>query len=286
MKNISNRMEETKELIISADDFGLNKEVNQGILLCFKKGIVTSASLLVNGGGFYNALEIIRNNPTLDVGLHLNVFSGRPLTNMKYVVDSKNNFLDNPVKFLFKYCIYKNKIKKEILEEFTRQIEVCLAHNVAISHLDTEKHLHVIPGIFESLLRLAEKYKIKYVRFPFEKIVTTCLKVDGSQLLKIKIANFFLRKNQVLLKNSCNIRTTDNFYGIALSGNFSFQNLKVLFEDLKLGVNELSCHPGMTDEGGTYIDKHRAEEFKVLINPRIKEYLLQNDIKLTSFIEN
>ena len=60
-----------KQLIVNADDLGLTPGVNRGILRAFRDGIVTSASLLVTGSAFEEAVTLARQNPELDVGLHL-----------------------------------------------------------------------------------------------------------------------------------------------------------------------------------------------------------------------
>ena len=79
-----NHQMEHISLIVNADDFGLNKCVNRGIIKAFNNGIVTSASLLVNRNGYEDALKNISENPKLGIGIHLNVFRGKPLTNPKY----------------------------------------------------------------------------------------------------------------------------------------------------------------------------------------------------------
>lgn len=38
-----------KTLIVNSDDFGLTHSINQGIIKCFKDGIVSSTSILLNG---------------------------------------------------------------------------------------------------------------------------------------------------------------------------------------------------------------------------------------------
>ena len=60
-----------KQLIVNADDLGLTTAVNRGILRAFQDGIVTSASLLVTGSAFEDAVALARLNPELEVGLHL-----------------------------------------------------------------------------------------------------------------------------------------------------------------------------------------------------------------------
>lgn len=70
----------TKYLIINADDFGLSKSVNRGILESYHKGIVSSTTLMTNMVGFEDAVEIAKREPGLGVGLHFNLSYGRPLS--------------------------------------------------------------------------------------------------------------------------------------------------------------------------------------------------------------
>ena len=66
-----------KQLIVNADDLGLTPGVNRGILRAFQDGIVTSASLLVTGSAFEEAVALAWQNPELDVGLHLTLVEER-----------------------------------------------------------------------------------------------------------------------------------------------------------------------------------------------------------------
>jgi predicted glycoside hydrolase/deacetylase ChbG (UPF0249 family) len=59
-----------RHLLINADDFGLSIGVNQGIADCHIRGVVTSASLMVNRPGVLEAVAISRELPQLSIGLH------------------------------------------------------------------------------------------------------------------------------------------------------------------------------------------------------------------------
>src|SRR3989442_11210561 len=69
-----------KLLIVTADDLGLTRRVNEAIEKAHREGIVTTASLMVNGGAFESAAGILNDNPKLDAGLHLNLTEGKPAT--------------------------------------------------------------------------------------------------------------------------------------------------------------------------------------------------------------
>src|SRR4030042_5568247 len=69
-----------KKVIINADDFGLSPGVNRGILCGFRDGIVTSTTMMVNLPAFDDAVQIIKENPDLPVGIHLTLLWGKPVT--------------------------------------------------------------------------------------------------------------------------------------------------------------------------------------------------------------
>lgn len=68
-----------KRLIINADDFGLAGSVNLAVVRGFREGVLTSATLMVNGAAYAEAVEAARANPGLGVGVHLNILRGRPV---------------------------------------------------------------------------------------------------------------------------------------------------------------------------------------------------------------
>lgn len=67
-----------KRLIVNADDFGASEGVNGGILECHVHGIVTSASLMVDGAAAREAAAAAREHARLSLGLHF-VDDGRDL---------------------------------------------------------------------------------------------------------------------------------------------------------------------------------------------------------------
>src|SRR4030095_10203596 len=60
----------TSHLIVNADDFGQAPGINEGILECHTRGVVTSASLMVTGQAVAEAASMSRDHPRLSVGLH------------------------------------------------------------------------------------------------------------------------------------------------------------------------------------------------------------------------
>jgi hypothetical protein len=57
--------------IVNADDLGKSEEIDRGIFEAHDRGIVTSASLLVDGPDAAAALRLAKQRPDLSVGIHV-----------------------------------------------------------------------------------------------------------------------------------------------------------------------------------------------------------------------
>lgn len=66
-------------LIINGDDFGLTRGCNLGLVDSFRRGVMTSTSLMVNMPAAEDAAGLWRENRDMSVGLHLNITAGFPL---------------------------------------------------------------------------------------------------------------------------------------------------------------------------------------------------------------
>jgi chitin disaccharide deacetylase len=66
-------MSDERILIVNADDFGQSAGINAGIVEAHRRGIVTSASLMVRGSAAAEAVELGRDCPALSLGLHLDL---------------------------------------------------------------------------------------------------------------------------------------------------------------------------------------------------------------------
>ncbi|MHC4358726.1 MAG: ChbG/HpnK family deacetylase, partial [Planctomycetota bacterium] len=98
-----------KALIVTADDFGMSRNINEAVVRAFREGILTSASLVVGGPAFEHAVELARANPGLSVGLHVVLVQGKstlPRKEIPSLVDSDNNFSQNPTSAGLKYFFH------------------------------------------------------------------------------------------------------------------------------------------------------------------------------------
>ena len=85
-----------KQLVVNADDFGFTPDVNQGIVEAHRGGILTATTLMANGAAFEDAVRLGRETPTLDIGCHLVLVSGRSLVSGKPLPSSVAQLLGAP----------------------------------------------------------------------------------------------------------------------------------------------------------------------------------------------
>lgn len=270
-------------LIVNADDFGESEEVTSGIIEAHRNGIVTSTSLLANMPGFEHAVTLALKHPTLHIGAHLNMYRGPSLTECPYLAEN-GKFLHDTSAFITRSYRDIRTAREEVLQEFDAQIQKIRKAGINISHLDTEKHLHTLPFMYEILIALGKKYDIPAVRLPYEPLTPRAL-TNPTQLHKVLIMAFFALRNKRVRRASA-IKNTDFFYGVTLSKRFSEKNLMEFFKTLPEGVTELSCHPGYdTGQSVNYIDAFRKSELRVLCSEEIRNAVTKNGIVLSNFTE-
>ncbi len=272
-------------LIVNADDFGLTKGVNRGIIKSFKEGVVTSASLLSVGRYFDNAAELAKENPGLGIGIHLCLTEERPVLEKKDIpslVDKKGCLLKSRWNFIF--CCVLGKVEyAEVEKELDAQIQKILEKGLRITHIDSHGYIHMLPGVLAVVIKLAKKYNIKIIRYPREKISFYNLKWHKYvQFCFIDLLCLLARFNP----GYRNFIKTDYYFGFLDSGQLSIESVRKTLAIFNHGIAELVCHPGEHDEeSGIY--KHWnydwQGELKALTSSDIKKIIEGSNIRLINF---
>ena len=82
------------------------------------------------------------------------------------------------------------------------------------------------------------------------------------------------------------MRTTDHFVGIVEQHCLNSDVLHRILSNLRSGVTEIMCHPGLIDEqAGVYsrTPPHREVELASLKDPRLRSCLTDGDIRLMNY---
>lgn len=191
-----------KKFILNADDFGINNDINRGILESYNNGFLTSASICAIGTEFNSAVnEILPECPKLGIGVHLNISNGKPLTKTKLLTDNKNKFNNTFIALWFKS--HNKDFLKEIENEFRAQIEKVKNYSL-IDHINSHGHIHAIPAIFKIVVKLAVEYEIPFVRLPKEEII---LLSDLNKFLNPKFPISFLKTILLNIFSKINAKT-------------------------------------------------------------------------------
>jgi hopanoid biosynthesis associated protein HpnK len=276
-----------KQLIVNADDLGLTPAVNRGILRAFKQGIVTSASLLVTGTAFEEAVALARENPELDVGLHLTLVEERAVLGretLPILVDETGRFPRTSGEFLrraFLGRINWNEVEREI----AAQIALFQRTGLRLSHIDSHQHLHMFPPVFQIVGRLVRSMDNVWVRNP----AGPWRKSPGTrvgrwvQRLGLNLSCLSARG----LQNRSQLPMPDGLYGFEVSGCLTRPVIEQILRRIPHGLYELICHPGEDDADTRTRYSHWgyrwAEELESLTAPETQVLLKEHGIALTSF---
>ena len=159
-----------RQLIVNADDFGLTTQVSWGILDAHRGGIVTSTTLMANGGAFDIAVSMARREYALGIGVHLNLTEGLPVSpawKIPTLVDHQGRLHLSPRR-LAQGIMTRQVSLADVETELWQQIWKVVRAGILPTHLDGHKHVHVLPGVSDIVIRLAQEFSIPSIRCPGE----------------------------------------------------------------------------------------------------------------------
>lgn len=150
-------------LILHADDLGLLHSVNVAGMTAFQTGVVNSGSLMVPCPWFPEFAEFARDNPTLDLGLHLTFTCERPNYRWGPVLgpSAVPSLVDTDGFFPPTWPADRVDLK-EVEAEIRAQIARARHLGVEPTHLDSHEHVLQQSGrpVFEVLLRVAKEMQL------------------------------------------------------------------------------------------------------------------------------
>ena len=267
-----------KYLIFNSDDFGHSNPFNMGVYKGIKSGIIKTSCVLSNTEGYGEAVSLSKDLKETFFGIHINLVEGKSLTKNKFLVDSKNNFNNGYINLL-KKSFDKNFINAAEFE-MRAQIERTLS-DFKINHINSHVHTHSIPNLFKLIIKLAEEYKIPYIRTQFEKpyFVKSIKKHLTCKypvnLIKLALLDFLSIGNKKLIKD--NFITNDYLIGVTYTG---FMDKNTILEGLKVidkGIVEVLIHPAYYEK--EILKPNNYGEFLI-----IEDKTLIEDIKNLGFI--
>jgi hopanoid biosynthesis associated protein HpnK len=275
-----------KRLIVNGDDFGFSPEVNAGIIRAHREGILTSTSLMVAEAARDEAVTLAKENPALDVGLHLVVCMGRSVLTPEEiapVVDALGHFSNQPVLAGLRY-FFTPGIRTKLIAECRAQIELHLKLIGYLNHIDGHLNFHVHPAIADIVVELAHEYKVPCIRLPAEPVLTTLAlsrdRVVG-KLIEAMIFRALSRRTRRMAAER-GIKSTARLFGLYQTHYITEDYVVGVMERLPDGLTEMYFHPAM-DIGGTPPTPSSQRETEVLTSARVRDKVTSRGIQLTTF---
>jgi len=245
-----------KRLIVNADDLGRTAGINRGILEAHRRGIVTSATLMVNYPAADAVPAIARDNPGLGIGLHVQLTGGPsalPAERLRSMVDASGRLPSKPEGL-------RDPDPAEVLAEARAQ----LARFQRImgrlpTHFDSHHHSHRTAAVLDAIVALG-----KETGRPVRNAST-------------EMAGRLRREG---------IKTTDRFVEDFFGDPATLEGLLRILRRLEPGSTELMCHPAVVDDelrAGSGYAEPRTRELEVLTREEARRAVREGGIELVHF---
>jgi len=276
-----------RDLIINADDLGFAPGVNRGIVEVHEAGSLSSASMMVNTPAFHEAAALVRERmPTLGVGLHFNLLTGRPLASVPTLANPRTGeFYSLPE--LSRRAFLGRISGDDVRRECDAQLGALKAQRIAPTHIDSHRHTHALPGILPAVVASAIAAGVRIVRRPLERPSLD----DPVASLKMLTLGAMWRTASRRLNESerALLARAPRFRGIALQSapDIEYRLLRLL-DHLPAAPTEIMLHPGYDDPVLAAQDPYRHErerEVAALSSAGVRERLTRGDIRLVTFRE-
>ena len=256
----------TLTILLNADDFGLTEGISRSILEAHDGGVLNGVSVLSNGYFFDEAVAEARRRPGLRLSVHLNLIEGMALSH------------PGPLRHSFLSLWRARTVPEQVRTELAAQVRrVADAIGRAPDGLDGHRHVHMIPGVFECVLDLAEEFRIPYVRIPEDRGPWR----PWPGWIKRLVLNRLARRNRPMLQGRA-ISTCDAFLGVLHTGRMTTEAVRAGLRGIESGSTvEILFHPGGAVPGDEarlryrrfYFDPARRRELEELKSPALKSLL-------------
>lgn len=271
----------TLKKIFNADDFGISRGVNAAIVKAHREGILNSASLMINQKYASEAVKLAKELPALELGLHVNLTNelpAAPADKIPLLVDANGKLKRGFVALFLLSFLNPKRLRRQVEIEMRAQIAKYLATGLPLQHLDSHRHVHIIPVIFKVMRKLQKEFEVPRIRVMNENMFNT-LKYNSNKswlfdgaLIKYVLLRVLCWWNGYLsdvyfytLLYTCKI-SRDQFKGVKIPDGYK--------------AVEIMIHPGMPQVDRQYpediwddniLSPWRSTELETLMDKKVKE---------------
>jgi predicted glycoside hydrolase/deacetylase ChbG (UPF0249 family) len=254
-------------LIVKGDDMGAAHGINAATIDAFKNGILTTTNVIVPGPWFPEAVRLLKENPGLDVGVHLALTSEwdnikwRPLTSSPSLADDDGYLLPMVQPRAGAAPGGSLKERKLSLEEIERELR--------------------------AQLTLAKRH-IPQVTYTWNHMGFTSLGADVATLVAR-----LSKEHGLVVPSDLGVQSIGRIYDGRDSGSVKADKLAARLETLGPGLWLHIDHASTDDAemraighaGYEWVAADRAAVFAAWSSPKVREVITRRGIKLTNYRE-
>jgi predicted glycoside hydrolase/deacetylase ChbG (UPF0249 family) len=240
------------QLVVTADDLGVDAPRNRGIIEAIEAGVVTGVSLIANGPALDDGLtRLAAVHRPVSVGLHLNLSEGRPIVRgLTRLVTPDGRFhgklearrllgqVDDPI------------LAREVAVEIEAQTDRLEGAGLELDHLNGHQHVHLFPAVTALAADLASRRGISWFRIPdlpLDELAAATTDLPEYLLVEARLFASLARGARPPVV-AAGLSVADRFHGLLLKGRMRIDRLVALIPRIPEGVTELMTHPGYARE--------------------------------------
>lgn len=251
-----------KQILVRADDLGYSRAVNYGIYESIHLGFINNVGVMTNMPSTEQGLNLLKNED-IDYGMHTDITNGRPVLSPNKVpslVDENGYFKRSKI---YRQNAKERKSDFTNLEEVVAEIDAQYQRFLELLGRKPdyfEGHAVVSDNFNKALEIIADKYDLPLLSFP---------------------------------SKDRTVRFRNTTFKASMESMFPNYNPRNEFKELI--ANETSneipmmiCHPGYLDQdllNTSSLTLPRTQEVDMAIDPKMKEYIKNNDIHLVRYSE-
>jgi len=273
-----------KRLVVTADDFGAAREVNDAVVCAHRDGVLTAASLMVSGTAAAEAIACARRMPTLHIGLHLVLVEGRPVlpaAEVRQLVDADGQFRTD-LAMLGASIAVSRQARRQLAAEIEAQFSAFRATGLALDHCNAHKHFHLHPLVGQLMIRIGRRFGLRAVRVPLEP-GRLLRRIEpqarwGPAMLTTPFAQLLRRQAR-----AAGLVAPDRIFGLHWSGQMTRDRLLGLVRHLPDGLSEIYLHPATAPFPGAAPGYQYRAELDALTAPEVARACRDSAVQLGAY---
>jgi predicted glycoside hydrolase/deacetylase ChbG (UPF0249 family) len=272
-------------LVITADDLGIDARRDDGIIVCFARGGISQASLMVRGKSAATGAAAARRIG-LPLGLHLDLTETPPSAEPASI----SSLLDARGQKLGKHGLRAAALAGTVAREHVeRETEAQLARFALLTgslptHVDGHQHVHTVPALAAWIAPVLARHGVRTTRIA-EQARVEVEDSAAAAFYRLVAQDSRAARSEYAAHG---IRSTDAFVGLDLMGHASHPDrLARAVEEAPGQSVELMTHPGFTGEGidDFNVSPAREHELRVLTSGPFAALVEAGLLRLASFAE-